>query len=224
MLKSLVWKEFRELLPISVLALVAQFLLIGSVVANLGIHNQYRTEPRSDAEATWSLLYMVALIYPVAVGLWQISRENFYSNFQFLLHRPVSRNWLIGIKLLCGGFACLLVIGIPLTCFGRWLDSQLFHYQKAWATCTALQLCSGMGLLYVGAFLSALRPARWYGSMFFPLIAGLGIFILIQMLASSSTRLGNSTWLWYVALAFGPSVVICCLPAIMSVANQRDYS
>jgi hypothetical protein len=230
MLKSLVWKEFRELLPISALAIAAEIVLIGALVAERAYRGGYLVEPHTEAESVWSLLYIVALIYPIAAGLWQVWRENTNGNFQFFLHRPVSRNTLMGVKLICGATACAFVIGVPVICFATWIDSVVFHSQRTWITNSAVRLCFGIGPLYFGAFLSVLRPARWYGSMFFPLWVGIGVFIIAQMIASTSTWLGEalwttgSTWLWIFALALGPAVIIGFIPAILYVANQRDYS
>jgi ABC-type transport system involved in multi-copper enzyme maturation permease subunit len=230
MLKSLVWKEFRELLPISVLAIAAEMLLIGVLAAERAYRGIVRIEPRTEAEAVWPLLYIVALIYPIAAGLWQVWRENTYGNFQFLLHRPVSRNTLMGVKLICGATACALIICVPVIFFAMWIDSEVFHHQRTWITNSAVSLCFGIGLLYVSAFLSALRPARWYGSMFFPLWVGIGVYIISQILASTSTwlsesmRTTESNWLWIFALALGPTVIFCFIPAILYSANKRDYS
>jgi hypothetical protein len=73
-----------------------------------------------------------------------------------------------------------------------------------------------MLLLYLGAFLSGLRPARWFGTRLLPLAGS------IMLLHFSYTCLG-SKW-WYLGL---PLVLAFCAMLICNiffVARVRDYA
>ncbi len=153
MLKSLVGKELRELLPAIFAAIAAQVFLIG------GLYHSWKNN-FNDAEAIWPLLYLTALVFAIVSGSAQIWRETSGGNFQFLLHRPVSRESILGIKLVVGAGTTLLVVAAPLLMFSLYVDSS-YRWQDISRKVSpmAWQLCAGILLLYLGAFLSSLRPA-----------------------------------------------------------------
>src|SRR4029079_13273410 len=81
MLKSLLWKEFRELLPLSVAALAAQaFLLLGLMRFSAIVT---AAASQRDAESIWPIMCTIAVLFAVAAGLWQCARENQANHYQF---------------------------------------------------------------------------------------------------------------------------------------------
>ena len=217
MIKSLAWKEFRELLPLIVAALAAQaFLLVGL----MRFRSLSQSPSPRDAESIWPLMYTIAVLFGVTAGLWQSARENLANHYQFLLHRPLAREMIFATKLMLGAAACLLTVGLPLVCFASWVDHRLaFNHQEQWLSEPAWKAVAGFLLLYLGGFLSALRPGRWYGSRFLPLFAGILLFVVLQTIAQTT-----SSWMWVPVLISGPVLEVCFVAAILHVARARSFS
>ncbi len=152
MLKSLVWKEFREVLPICAMAMATQLLLFGYAV------NVWRLHQPRDASSVWPLLYLTAVLLGVAVGIWQNVRDDNQGTFQFLLHRPIRRSTIFTVRLLLGAAICLIVGLMPLLFFTTWVEG-INPNRETPAAEVIRGLCAGIWLLYTGAFLSVLRPA-----------------------------------------------------------------
>jgi hypothetical protein len=218
MLKSLVWKEFRELLPLIAAAIAAQCLLVG---AGLQLHVDHRP---SDIAAIWPLLYMVALLLAIASGLWQSWRESFGNQYQFLLHRPMSRPATFAAKMAFGIASVILVVALPLLCLSLWMDSwgRFHHRDEVGFAAAAAQLCAAIPLLHLGAFLSGVRPGRWYGSRFLPLFAAILLYIVVQVVANSLMTVSQS-W-WFSSLVVAPIIAVGFVGAILHVAKARDFS
>ena len=70
-----------------------------------------------------------------------------------------------------------------------------------------------MPLLYLGAFLSGLRPARWFGTRLLPLIASVVLLILMHYPA------------WW-PVGFPATIALCGLfmANVCFVARVRDYA
>ena len=151
MLKSLVWKEFREVLPICAMAMATQLLLFGYAV------NVWRLHQPRDASSVWPLLYLTAVLLGVAVGIWQNVRDDNQGTFQFLLHRPIRRSTIFTVRLLLGAAICLIVGLMPLLFFTTWVEG-INPNRETPAAEVIRGLCAGIWLLYTGAFLSVLRP------------------------------------------------------------------
>jgi hypothetical protein len=226
MLKTLTWKESRELLPLAAFALILQFYFVSAPV-NLQYLLLLSPVPLLDeqqvipfvSDAVSSALFAVAGLFAVAVGLWQTLWESNRGTFQFLLHRPARRGAIFGAKLAVGMAFCLLVVSLPLLCYALWAATPGKHASPfSWSMTTwAWQLCLQLPLVYLGAFLSGLRPARLLGSRFFPLAAGLLGLVGMEVLALG---LGLPLVATFTGLALEAIFVL----VILYVAATRDYS
>jgi hypothetical protein len=229
MLKALVRKELRELLPIIVVAVLAQIVV---VLAGTGVQLGFVSSFLGQAQAarsgaipflsddTITQLFLVVAAGALGVGLWQTMRESAQGTYPFLLHRPVEREAALGAKLVLGVVFCLLLIALPLLFYAFWAATPGTHASPfMWAmTAPFWPMCICMPLIYLGAFLSGLRPGRWYGSRFLPLLAGgitAGICTMLLFVIQSIV--------WLV-LAIVIVVEIGYLAAIWYVAQSRDYS
>jgi hypothetical protein len=220
MILALARKEFRELLPLILVALLAQVIIVTAAMGvSVGlIEQQYQVIPFVGRDIIWYTT-VVAGVLAVGAALRQTMWESGQGTFQFLLHRPVSRQTIFCIKLAVGIAVSFVVLALPLLWYALWAAtpgthaSPFFWSMSAWAW----QLCLGMPLLYLGAFLSGLRAARWYGSRFLPAAgAALMLFVITGMGIAFS---------WYalatvISLAVGAALVL----AIIHVANARDFS
>ena len=165
------------------------------------------------------LFFIVAGTAAVALGLWQTMLESSRGTFQVLLHGPVRRGAIFGAKLAVGIAVCLLVTCLPLLFYALWAatpgkHASPFHWSM---TSWAWELCLQLPLLYLGAFLSGLRPARLLGSRFFPLAAS-----LLALLAMEIVAVGLGLPL--VAMIPGLLLETVFVMVILYVAATRDYS
>jgi ABC-type transport system involved in multi-copper enzyme maturation permease subunit len=227
MLTAMIRKEVRELLPLTVFALLVQFFLI---TVETGVDwqpltswlnsNPYRGRIIPFVSPTSCFYNFVATgVWAVTLGLWQTMWESSRGTFLLLLHRPVRRETIIGAKLLVGGLLCLLAGGLPLLCYAIWAAIPGTHASPfEWSmTGWAWQSCVVLILLYLGAFLSGLRSARWYVSRFWPVATALLVVAILNTTPSSTI------W-WWIELVFVVLVGGGLLLAILHVARSRDYS
>jgi ABC-type transport system involved in multi-copper enzyme maturation permease subunit len=215
MLKALVWKEFRELLPMSAVALGVQMLLICYALNDWRIYHN-----ASNVFATFPFLYIASMIFVLCAGLWQSARELTPNTYQFLLQRPVERTTVFGVKIGFGMLVCMVVGLAPSILFTAWMqdfvrrDDDYVH--------AVLGLCGGVWLIYFGALLSGLWPARWYGSRFYPLLAGILLYILLQ---STYSMLDHLAWRPHDLFPLvGPILSIGFALAVLYVSRTRDFS
>lgn len=211
MLKSLIWKELRQSLPIIALAGLVEVYLIGIVIV-VG---------QSPSATVWGMLLIIAALFCGGIGIWQNARETHYGTFLFLLHRPIQRTRFFVASLLIGGMICLLVVVLPFLLYSLWCDSP--GNRLALLT---WQICAQILLIYLGGYLSTLRPARAIGSQFVPLLAGIFAFFLLLLLAFVGAPRTNplaSPW-WWFALGLGLAVEVGFVLAILHVAKTRDFS
>jgi hypothetical protein len=153
----------------------------------------------------------------VAFGLWQTLAESIHGTYPFLFHRPVRRGWLIGVKLLVGMAMCLGCGAAPILVYGLWAATPGSHASPfEWSmTLPCWMIWLDMTLLYLGAFLTGLRPGRWYRSRLLPLVAAAAVV----MLAESGFIPEASPWPWVIVLAADGWMAAM----ILFVARTRDY-
>jgi len=221
MIAALVRKELRELLPFAVLALFFQCSLVWLAISSRtqGSIADAGVIPFVNEDVLW-YTFIVATLLAVALGLWQTMWENGHGTFLFLLHRPMPREALIGTKLLTGGTICLVAALLPVAWYAIWAATPGTHASPfswsmtAWAWLWAVEV----PLLYLGAFLSGLRPAKLFGSRFAPLAGGVVLFFLLGLCSSLLSS-------WWPAIVLATLIVDACFAvAIFHVAATRDYS
>jgi hypothetical protein len=78
----------------------------------------------------------------------------------------------------------------------------------------AWRLCFLLPLLYLGAFLSGLRPARWYGTRLLPLAA---CGLLAGFLATFA-------WWWPLGFLLAVLLYTALVIGVCHVARVRDYA
>jgi ABC-type transport system involved in multi-copper enzyme maturation permease subunit len=156
-------------------------------------------------------------LFAIVVGVWQNKAEKNQGTFLFLLHRPVRREAMVGMKLLAGVSLCLMVFVLPLVCFTYWAETKSLARSdgKSYLWSVSSPICLGIVLLYLGAFMSSVREAAWYKSQFLPLFAAIAIAILLGILANS--------WTPFVLIAM-PIVQASYVVAILYEAVTRNYS
>lgn len=216
MLKTLAWKEMRELVPLGVLALLVESCLLVTARAPLipriyggGVIPFYN-------DPICNLMLIVAGFAAAAFGLQQTTRESSRGTFQFLLHRPAARDALFGTKLLVGLVIYVFAAGLPLGAYTLWAATPGTHASPfLWSLAGGVWLAWAMlPLLYLGGFLSGLRPGRWFGTRLLPLAGSLLVILATQFF-------DVATW---IGLALCVIAGTALFLAIMYVADTRDYS
>jgi hypothetical protein len=225
MLTALARKEMREILPLVAVAMVAELCLAGTAMGmHLGLdlffYQSYQAIPFVSDQATIGRrFFYVAGVMACAVGLWQTLMESSRGTFQFLLHRPFERNAIFGTKLAVGMICVLAVSATPILCYALWAATPGNHASPfQWSmTGWAWRLWAQMPLLYSGAFLSGLRPARWFGSRCLPLASAVALILV-----------GEAFAVWIVGpvpiFAASLAAVAIYIVAILHVGRTRDFS
>ncbi len=218
MLKALVRKELRELLPLALLGVALELYLTCTATGmRLGFFEERGWGPIPFvSDSTTQLFFYVSGGLAFALGIFQTMFESSRGTFQFLLHRPLTRNAIFGTKLLVGATLCLAVALLPIAAFGLWAATPGTHSSPfswsmtAWAWLLGVQML----LVYLGAFLSGLRPGRWFGSRFLPLAGAVAAVFVLRSIVD---------WPWtslFASLALEAGLVL----VILDMGRVRDYS
>jgi ABC-type branched-subunit amino acid transport system ATPase component len=159
---------------------------------------------------------IVAVAVAGGLGFQQTLTESARGTWLFLLHRPAPRRKLLAMKLFMGIGSCLLTSAVPVLVYGWWAATPGTHASPfEWS----MTLWFWQGLIsvtgvYLAAFLSGIRPARWFGTRLAPLVGAGLILVGIQFLPN-----------WWV---FGLGAILLVdarlVGTILSVVRTRDYS
>ncbi|HZU36786.1 MAG TPA: hypothetical protein VFA18_12785 [Gemmataceae bacterium] len=220
-MRMIVYKELREVAGIAAAALACYLALVVSLMGGRvfsfiplmpsGTH----AVPFTDSGFSTPFMFITAG-FALALGFRQSAWEAVRGTYLFLLHRPVQRDWIFLIKLATGTAVLMLVGSVPIVAYAWWAAVPGHHPSPfQWAmTGSAWELLLGMPILYLGAFLSGLRPARWYGTRLLPLLGCLLLCVLRSELSET----------WFLALSV--PLVLCGLLAgcVCHVARVRDYA
>ncbi len=215
MFKAMAMKELRELRGIALLALAAYAML---VVVDYLMTTRWHPETIPFIGDGFFVFYCwITPVVAVVLGLRQTLGESIGGTYLLLFHRPATRTWLIGVKF-CVGLSLFLLCGAaPIALYGLLMSVPGLHASPLlWAASTPDWLALwALTALFFGAFLTGIRPGRWFGSRLLPL-AGATLAVLIAH--SVYTSLGS------VALVvFTVFVDAWLIAAIVWVEQVRDY-
>lgn len=186
MLKALVWKELRESAGLLAVAVFAAVLVLSELTGFVLLPFQ---------SGAGSLFPFVADAFPfffcllagglaILLGFKQSAWELWQGSYFFLLHRPASRQLIFGAKLAVGLVALLGITGLLIQSYAWWAATPGKHPSPfLWPmTAGAWQMWIAFPLVYLGAFLSGIRPGKWFGSRLVPLAAGCAIAFMATLL------------------------------------------
>lgn len=231
MIRSLVVKELWDLRGVIALGALAHAM----VLANLLGMKVYEWLPMRDPDelpfpsSFGNFLAFYSFLFAGALGLMQGLSDSRGQRWLFVLPLPIRReHWILGklgigfaIWLLFALGTLLLGIGIvhipgvfPAP-FEWWMARKTFHWLVL------------IPVVYLGGFLSGIRPGSWFGTRLLPLL-GAGLFAaliiestdLVYSPVSAFDRV--SPFLWVYGLCFGLFYASMIL-AILQVAQKRDY-
>ena len=218
MFRALISKELRENAWIALVAL-AVYAYVASDATGSSLFPW--TSPRAgeipfiSGSFTQMWLY-ITIILSIVLGFRQTLAESMLDTWSFLLHRPAERNHILAAKLLVGAGLCLICGAVPILVYAWWAATPGTHPSPfEWSmTLSVWKRLACMTLLYLGAFLSGLRPARWQATRLFPLVTAAVLAMLI----------GNAPWWW--GWGFGALVLTCAwfAASIFYTADSCDLS
>jgi ABC-type transport system involved in multi-copper enzyme maturation permease subunit len=231
MWKALALKEIRECLVIALVALAVSFYLVArntgwesgtfglmiESLAQLGGLNFYGRSPDAIpfvASEFIGQLNLVLALFAMTLGFRQSVGESLHGTYPLLLHLPVSRTRLMAAKVTLGLGVYLVCGAVPILVYSLWAATPGTHASPFYWSMTAPVWMAwlAMSCLYLAAFLSGLRPARWYGSRLAPLAAGLpALFVTFGT--------GLSWW----SVLFVTLTIVLLVASIRLVAQERDF-
>lgn len=218
-MKALAFKELREVLGITAGALGGYLALVLSLMGArvfdwvpLMPHGTHAV-PFAGSEFI-ELFGFFSIVFAMVLGFRQSLVESCRGTYLFLLHRPLARETIFLTKMATGLGVFFLCASLPIVVYGVWSAMPGHHPSPfEWSmTARAWQLTLLLPLLYLGAFLSGIRRARWFGTRLLPLIASLTLLFILD----SYSLLFSCT----LALLLDGVLVT----AICFVARERDYA
>lgn len=230
MFRAMAWKEWRQTRMVALIALAVYGLLITSLVMPSATSDLPLFRLFFDASGLPDIPFVydnflghylwISLLMAVAIGFQQTLSESGHGTYLFLLHRPASRRWLIGMKLLVGVTTYLACAAIPILVYGGWAATHAMLFE--WSmTLPHWHVWFVMTLPYLGAFLAGILPGRWYASRLLPLVASAAA-VYIWLEASNLRSLPANTLTSYCIVLL--VLDLCMIAAILFVAKHRDFS
>lgn len=219
-MKALAWKELREVSWIALAALGCYLVLTVSVMGGM-VFSWVPGTPNPEevpfvSGGFTSGFTLISLVFAIALGFRQSAWEASRGTYLFLLHRPLRREAIFLMKLAIGTSVFSICASVPIVLYGSWAALPGTHAGPfEWSmTGSTWQLVLLMPLVYLGAFLSGLRPARWFGTRLLPLVAPLALLFLMNLV--------SARWAFGLPL----SLALCGLLAgnVCFVARMREYA
>lgn len=230
MTKALLYKEFRETLPIAAIGLACLLLvaldamelsplpdLLGGryigVIPFIGNLDQFLAR-----------FNMAAGALAIALGFWHSLGDFWGEAHLFLLHRPISRRAVYAVKLCVGLVAYAVCAAIPILLYAAWAATPGTHASPfEWSmTLPSWSAWFGIATIYLGAFLSGLRPAAWLGTRLAPLAAAGGVLAVAYALVLLTAWFGVGSFLLFPLLLVVADVAF--IASILFTAQVRDFS
>ena len=222
MIKTLAIKELRESLGIATIAALGMAWAVASLMGVKllgGILNFVKIYTyQSDMAFILDDFQFKAALFigglAVALGLKQTAWEHTRGTYHFLLHRPVSRTLVFATKIVVGIVLILLVLAAAILSYASWASAPGNQaVQFDWSmTLGAWRLALALPVVYLGAFLSGLRLASWFGTRLVPL-AGAVLWAYLIVLVPA----------WWLALPMMLLGFACALAAIAYNIQKNDF-
>jgi ABC-type transport system involved in multi-copper enzyme maturation permease subunit len=184
MVRAIVTKELRETRVFAALALGLYFVYLSKLT---GRWSRLLTQligwaPGMKVEAPdvpfvednfLTMYFFIGVALAIALGFRQSAWEPSQGTALYLLHLPLTRHTIFLTKLLTGIGLQLVCTLLPILIYATWAAMPGTHPGPfAWSmTGPALHIWLLMPLVYLGAFASGIRPARWFGARLLPLVS-----------------------------------------------------
>lgn len=220
MYRALFIKELREVAGIGLIGLAVLLIFVSGLV-NLRLFSWFPLVHRDAggipfvSPAFLEYFGFCGAVLAIALGIRQSLGDDFRGTAGYLIHRPMGRRMIFGLKLAAGVVTAAVATAIPFGLYTWWAATPGHHPSPfQWSmTDAALRWWLSFPLLYLGSFLSGIRPARWFGTRLVPLAAAAFFAFSIQFL---------SRW-WLAGLPALLLLEAAMLSAIFWVSRTRDF-
>jgi hypothetical protein len=197
MVRALAIKELRETAWIWLLAAAWLFVLAMEAMRIPLMSEFLRVVNIRNGRADWNIPFLDGAIatnfgtamgvFAIALGIRQTAGESRTGTYPLLLHLPMAWRRIFDVKLAVGiGLVWGLgAVSLGATCW--WAATPGTHASPfEWGmTADAWRIWFAMPLVYLGAFATGIRPARWFGTRLFPLVAAAAMTTAIVAMASA---------------------------------------
>ena len=233
MVRALAIKELREIGWIVGIGVAAYALLIGMAVSP-SLEQSFTSVPGLSTVA--KLLFgaggsrtipfvsdgftpaygWISALLVLALGYRQSVGESLGNTYGFLLHRPMSHKTVLVTKMALGVGLFLAFAAMPVAVYAWWAATPGTHASPFEWSMTHLtwKVWIAMPVLYLGAFLSGIRPGKWRGTRLTPLVA-----VLVAVLAAINVPWWPASGLPILVLA-----TILLVTSILWIGETRDFS
>ncbi len=220
-MRALVWKELREIAGVTALALGCYAALVVSLV-NARAFEWLPVMPRGTSGVPFvhgsftHPFVLISVLFAVALGFRQSAWESAKGTYLYLLHLPRSREAIFSTKMAVGGAVLLASAALPIVGYAAWAAVPGHHAGPfEWSmTESAWQAALMMPAVYLGAFLSGIRPGWWFGSRLLPLAGAASLVLLVNMVP---------VW-WLVGLPLTATLCVLLAGSVCYAARVRDYA
>lgn len=218
MFKALLKKELKEHFPLAAIGFVAGVVslavhirpislidmnvysagvwrMLASVASSL--HPYERLPVPIVSPAYLGKLALISYVLALGLGVSLTWKEEIKKTWAFLLHRPVTRGQLLGVKLCAGIGLFLSAVTIPYLLFALWSFIP-GKYPAPWCRqflYPGIEIIVRGCAVFLGSFLMGLRKGRWYGSRILPL-AGTALLLV----ASGWSHTWSMTAVWFLVI------------------------
>jgi len=227
---ALLYKEFRETLPIAVVGLACLLLVALDAMEFSPLPDIFGGRftgviPFIGNDQFLGRYYVAIGAFAIALGYWHSLGDFWGEAHLFLLHRPISRRSIYTTKLVIGLSAYLLCAAAPILLYACWAATPGTHASPFDWSMTVRSWTAWLAAItiYLGAFLSGLRPAAWLGTRLAPLAAAGAILGLAEFLFAAANTFGGGA-----LIVLHPMLLLVAdfalVAAILTTADSRDFA
>jgi len=214
---------FRAMLRKEIIELAAPFLLAFAALATVIVEAVSRSRRHFDQQGAWMLdddfvypFLVISLCLAVVMGLVQSLSEDVQGTWRYVLSFPGGWRRILKLKLACGlaVWLCWGGVAVALSFLGMFVElgPAPEPLQKLFDPVLRILVC--VPVVYLGAFLTALRRANWFFSRLMPAV---GVFVCWFILPYLPA--------WWIVAPLATAGFGAVLIALMfHVASSRDFA
>lgn len=225
MVLTLVRKELRETRAFAVLSLLVYLIYLsnltgigGPMARTMGFVPGMAATPPDIPFVQGNfgtILFFIGALLAITLGFRQSAWEPSQGTALYLLHLPLRRRTIVLTKLLTGVGILLACTLAPILIYATWAALPRTHPGPfEWEMVGgAMRIWLLLPLVYLGAFASGIRPARWFGSRLLPLASS---FVPVTI------AFAVPLW-WLIGLPILCVAAAMLVNAIMWEIETRDF-